>query len=71
MADNQNIIKFGKAKEAIARAKKEAQATENRVKFGRTKAQKLADKRQMAKTRKTVEGHKLEDCDPPAKPERE
>ena len=71
MADNQNIIKFGKAKKAIARSRKQAQAAENRVKFGRTKAQKRADDHQNAKTRKTVEDHKIEASDPAASPERD
>ena len=40
MAD---ILSLSKARKAKARAEKEATATENRVKYGRTKAEKAKD----------------------------
>ncbi len=71
MAEPSNIIKFGKAKKAIARAKKEAQAQENRVKFGRTKAQKIADDSQKTKARKTVDAHRIKDAESSASPNKD
>ncbi|MGB0908110.1 MAG: DUF4169 family protein [Maricaulaceae bacterium] len=57
-----NVIKFGKAKKAMARGQKEKKAQENRVSFGRTKAEKDAArlKEQLAKNR--LFGHKREDA---------
>ena len=37
-------INLNKARKAKARANKQQRATENRIKYGRTKAQKVADK---------------------------
>jgi hypothetical protein len=57
MAD---ILSFSKARKAKARADKEATAAENRVKFGRTKAEKLADKSRKTLAEKSIDGHKRE-----------
>ncbi|HQZ13743.1 MAG TPA: DUF4169 family protein [Devosia sp.] len=58
MAD---ILSLSKARKAKARAEKDATAGQNRAKFGRTKAEKLADDaaRQLAARR--IDGHKRED----------
>ncbi len=55
---NENVIKFGKAKKAIAQQKKEKTAAENRVKFGRTKSEKRRDKLSEQKHQKSVDDHK-------------
>lgn len=57
MAD---ILSLSKARKAKARVAKEAAAVENRVKFGRTKGEKLADEARKAKAEKGVDGHKRE-----------
>ena len=51
-----NLRQFRKSK---ARAEKDAQAEENRVKFGRTKAEKQLEKAEKEKTRRHLDGHKL------------
>ena len=51
---------LNKARKARAHAAKERQAVENRVKFGRTKAQKQAEKAAQEKARSTAESRKLE-----------
>ncbi len=56
-----NVIKFGKAKKSLARKNKEKQASENRVKFGRTKAQKLKDKFEQDKAHTGVDKHKRDE----------
>jgi len=50
-----NLNKFRKAK---TKARKTALAEENRVKFGRTKAQKDLEKAREAKAVKSLDGHK-------------
>ncbi|MEO7222751.1 MAG: DUF4169 family protein [Devosia sp.] len=57
MAD---IISISRARKAKARADKDAMAAENRVKFGRTKAEKAADKSRKAAAEKSIDGHKRE-----------
>lgn len=54
------ILSLSKARKAKARVAKEAIAAENRVKFGRTKAEKLAEEVQKAKADKGIDGHKRE-----------
>jgi hypothetical protein len=58
MAD---ILSLSKARKAKAKADKEAGAAENRVKFGRTKAEKAADKARRDLAEKGIDAHK---CDP-------
>ena len=53
-----NLNKFRKAK---ARADKEQQAQENRIKHGRTKAEKARDKLQAKRQRDAVDQSKRED----------
>lgn len=62
MSEPTNLNKFRKAK---ARAEKQQQAVENRVKFGRTKAEKLRDKAAKDKARKTVDDARRSDQDAP------
>ena len=55
------IINLKNARKQKARADKETQAAQNRVLFGRTKAEKLQQAAEKARAEKTVDGHKLED----------
>lgn len=53
-----NLNRFRKAK---ARAEKERKARENRVKFGRTKAEKAIEKARADKLTRLTDGHRLKD----------
>jgi hypothetical protein len=55
MSNTINLNAFRKQK---ARAVKRAQADENSVKFGRTKAQKELEKAQQTKAKAVLDGHK-------------
>lgn len=57
MADIVNLNKFRKSK---ARADKKAQADENAVKFGRSKAEKAADSATVEELHQSVDDHKLD-----------
>ncbi len=57
MAD---ILSLSKARKAKARSDKEAVAEANRIKFGRTKAEKLQDKKEKARAQKQAEAHKID-----------
>ena len=59
MADN--IISFKNAKKRAGYAEKEAQASENRTKFGRTKAEKRADNFEESKAKTHLDDRKLDD----------
>ena len=54
------IINFNKARKAKLRSDKESQASENRVKFGRTKADKQLDSAKIEKLNKHVDDHELD-----------
>lgn len=58
MAD---IVSLSKARKARARVAKEAVAAENRVKFGRTKAEKQAEAAKASLAQKRLDGAKRED----------
>jgi len=58
MAD---ILSLSKARKTKAKAEKEATAAENRVKFGRTKAEKAADAAKKALAEKSIDAHKRGD----------
>ena len=58
-----NVIKFGKARKALAKKQREAQAAENRVKHGMTKAEKQKLKREADKAAQKIDGHKLNNED--------
>ncbi|MBO9714101.1 DUF4169 family protein [Sphingomonas sp.] len=57
MAD---VINLNHARKARARADKAAKAVENRVKHGRTKAGKAADRAQAARVDRDLDGAKRE-----------
>lgn len=54
-------INLNQARKAKARAEKEQRATENRIKHGRTKAEKQRDKIETGRNIKTVDFSKRED----------
>lgn len=58
MAD---ILSLSKARKAKARTEKEAAAEANRLKFGRTKAEKLKHASEKARADKRIDGHKRDD----------
>lgn len=58
MAD---ILSLSKARKVKARAAKEATAAENRVKFGRTKAEKEAEAAKASLAQKRLDGAKREE----------
>ena len=58
MAD---IINLRSARKQKARADKDAQAQQNRVLFGRTKAEKLKQAAEKAQADKHIEGHKRDE----------
>lgn len=60
MSDIINLNRFRKKK---ARAEKEREAEENRVRFGRTKAEKSRYKRDAEKLASHLDGRKREDCE--------
>jgi len=53
-------VNLNQARKAKARAAKDAQAVENRVKFGRTRAEKLRDKAEAERLAKAVDQSKRE-----------
>ncbi len=57
MAEIVNLKKFRKDK---ARRERESEADTNRLRFGRTKAQKLADKQAKEREGRTVDDKKLD-----------
>ncbi|WP_354061252.1 DUF4169 family protein [Devosia sp. 2618] len=58
MAD---IINLRTVRKQKARAEKETQAAQNRVLFGRTKAEKLKQEAEKTLAEKVIDGHKRED----------
>lgn len=55
------IINLRRAKKNLARAESEKQAEANRVKFGRSKAEKSITKIENNRSTKTLDGKKRED----------
>jgi len=55
------IVNLNKARKAKSRADQASQARANRVKYGRTKAEKENDRRAEERQRALQEGRKLED----------
>jgi hypothetical protein len=55
MAD---ILSLSKARKSKAKSEKEALAAENRAKFGRTKAEKLADEAKRDLAEKSIDAHR-------------
>lgn len=58
MAD---IINLRSARKQKARADKEAQSAQNRILFGRTKAEKLKEAAEKARAEKHIDGHKRDE----------
>jgi hypothetical protein len=54
-----NILSLSKARKAKARAAKDASAEQNRILFGRTKAEKNQAKAENALADRRVEAHRL------------
>jgi hypothetical protein len=57
------IISLNKTRKANARANKAKKAAENRVKFGRTKAEKQVEKLKVEKAKSHLQAHKREKDD--------
>ncbi|MBI1276226.1 DUF4169 family protein [bacterium] len=55
-----DIINLKQRRKAKARVEKEKKAAENRVKFGRTKAEKQKEKRLDTQAKQKLESHKRE-----------
>ncbi|MDR3502806.1 MAG: DUF4169 family protein [Legionella sp.] len=55
------IINLNKKRKAKARVEKEKKASENRIKFGRTKKEKQIAKQENERHERHLDGHKLED----------
>ncbi|CZI52958.1 Uncharacterised protein [Legionella pneumophila] len=56
MAD---IINLNKKRKAKVRLEKEIKASENRIKFGRTKKEKQQEKQDNERSERHLDGHKL------------
>lgn len=54
-----DVVNLNKAHKAKARVQKRAQADANAAKFGRTKAQKVADQTVTDQQVRHIDGHKL------------
>jgi hypothetical protein len=61
-----NILSLSKARKAKARADKDATAEQNRILFGRTKAERQQAKAEKALADKRIEAHRLTPKDPDA-----
>ncbi len=53
-----NVLSLSKARKAKARADKEKTAEQNRILFGRTKAEKLQAKAEKALAERRIEAHR-------------
>ena len=54
------IVNLRRARKGKARQEKEAQAEANRLRFGRTKAEKTADKDAGERARRDIDGKKID-----------
>jgi hypothetical protein len=54
------VINLNQKRKANARVQKEKKASENRVKFGRTKAEKQKEKHEAERAQRHLQGHKRE-----------
>lgn len=57
------IVNLRKARKAKARGVQEARAAENRILFGRTKAERKAMQTEQDRARRTIDGHRLAGAD--------
>ncbi len=64
-----NVIKFGKAKKALARKGKEKKSALNRARFGQTKSNKELKKALTEKLQNKLNGHKITPSEAPDKSE--
>ncbi len=55
-----NVINLNKKRKAKIRLEKEKKASENRIKFGRTKKEKQLEKQENERNERHLDGHKLE-----------
>ncbi len=55
-----NVINLNKARKAKARTAAEKLATENRLRFGRSKEEKQRERNQTTEAAKKLDGHKLD-----------
>ena len=55
-----NILSFSKARKLKAKTDKKKRSEENRIKFGRTKAEKELSKTKTKKLGKKIDDHKIE-----------
>jgi hypothetical protein len=55
------VINLQKKRKAKARTDKEKKAAENRIKFGRTKAEKQTEKMKSEILSRHIDGHKIDD----------
>jgi Domain of unknown function (DUF4169) len=55
-----DILSLSKARKAKARAVKDAQAGQNRILHGRTKAEKAKDEAERVKAARRIEAHRIE-----------
>jgi hypothetical protein len=55
-----DIINLNKKRKAKVRLEKEKKAAENRIKFGRTKKEKLIARKEKERHERFLDGHKLE-----------
>lgn len=57
------VINLNKKRKAKIRLEKEKKASENRIKFGKTKKEKLLEKQENDRNERHLNGHKLEEKD--------
>jgi hypothetical protein len=55
-----NVINLNKKRKTKNRLEKEKKASENRIKFGRTKQEKQIEKQENERHERHLDGHKLE-----------
>jgi hypothetical protein len=55
------VIKFGKAKKALAKRAAQAEAAANRAKFGRTKSQKTIEANDKTRAEQALDGAKRDE----------
>jgi hypothetical protein len=58
-----NVINLNKKRKAKKRLEKEKKASENRIKFGRTKKEKQIAKQENERNERFLDGHKLDNKD--------
>ncbi|KTD56248.1 hypothetical protein Lsai_1965 [Legionella sainthelensi] len=56
-----NVINLNKKRKTKNRLEKEKKASENRIKFGRTKKEKQLEKQENERSERFLDGHKLEE----------